>query len=512
MTVSVDEVLSQIGGYGKYQILMLMLVGFIDFGLSSFNVMIITFIAGEPTWECVSNSTVCNITGIVDTTSDDYNARCDMPRSEWKFSDTFTSTVTEFELVCDKSILQNVSSSLFWLGWLIGNLVFGHIADKIGRRKAILLGVFATSVVSWVIVWPRYLSVYIICRILTGVSCAGASMTSFVLLVEYSGVKHRSWAGTNIWYFGSVCFMFLSLLAYLIREWRYLMLYGACVSVLVLMSTWFLPESCRYLLVNNRHDEAVKQLEKVGRWNGKPMPKVELEEPKRVVHEKTDVRDLFYDKNVAKVTIASWITWFVCALVYYVVSYGAIYLGGNIYLNFFLVSLATVPSTFTSIVCMNKFGRRKAIVGGMVISAVASVIAVSIPSNRQHKGYTAGRIIMAMVCKYANDVSFNTAYIISSELFPTSVRSIGLGTSSACARIGSFLALYVVWLIRIHHLLPYAIVVALCVTAGFTCFKFLPETISKPTRESMEAVLEMGSKNVEELPLNENETQTEKRI
>ena len=95
MAVTVDEVLNQIGGYGKYQILMLQLVGFIEFGLGAFNVMIITFIAGEPTWECVSNSTVCNITGAVDTTSDDYNARCDMPRSEWKFSDTYTSTVTE---------------------------------------------------------------------------------------------------------------------------------------------------------------------------------------------------------------------------------------------------------------------------------------------------------------------------------------------------------------------------------------------------------------------------------
>ena len=64
-------------------------------------------------------------------------------------------------------------------------------------------------------------------------------MTSFVLLVEYSGVKHRSWAGSNIWYYGSVCFMFLSLLAYLIREWRYWMLYGACVSIPVVISSWY---------------------------------------------------------------------------------------------------------------------------------------------------------------------------------------------------------------------------------------------------------------------------------
>ena len=95
MAVSVDNVLKEIGGYSRYQILILQLVGFIEFATSSFHVMIITFIAGEPTWECVANSTVCNITGVVGTASDHYTARCDMPRSAWKFSDTFTSTVTE---------------------------------------------------------------------------------------------------------------------------------------------------------------------------------------------------------------------------------------------------------------------------------------------------------------------------------------------------------------------------------------------------------------------------------
>ena len=98
MAISVDDVLEELGGYGRYQILMLQLVGFIEFGLSAFNVMIITFIAGEPTWECVSNSTVCNITGTVGTTNDNYADRCDMPRSEWKFSNTFTSTVTEVSM------------------------------------------------------------------------------------------------------------------------------------------------------------------------------------------------------------------------------------------------------------------------------------------------------------------------------------------------------------------------------------------------------------------------------
>ena len=45
---------------------------------------------------------------------------------------------------------------------------------------------------------------------------------------------------------------------------------------------------------------------------------------------------------------------FCCALVYYTINYGSIYLGGNIYLSFFLVTLMILPSTFTSIICMNK--------------------------------------------------------------------------------------------------------------------------------------------------------------
>ena len=39
------------------------------------------------------------------------------------------------------------------------------------------------------------------------------------------------------------------------------------------------------------------------------MPKVELEIPKEIVSEKSDVRDLFYDKSVGKITVASWISW-----------------------------------------------------------------------------------------------------------------------------------------------------------------------------------------------------------
>lgn len=45
--------------------------------------------------------------------------------------------------------------------------------------------------------------------------------------------------------------------------------------------------------------------------------------------------------------------------------------------------------------------------------------------------------------------------------------------------------------IRIHDLLPYSIVAVLCGLAGFVCFSCLPETVNKPTPESLASVIEM---------------------
>ena len=43
--------------------------------------------------------------------------------------------------------------------------------------------------------------------------------------------------------------------------------------------------------------------------------------------------------------------------------------------------------------------------------------------------------------------AFDVLYILSSELFPTVVRNVGLGTCSACARAGSMLSPYIAQLV-----------------------------------------------------------------
>ena len=96
MSLTVDAVLEVIGGFEKYQMLLLFMFGYVAIALDSFPTMIVTFITAEPDWVCVQgNNSLCNFTQAITLTSDDYMARCDMPRENWTYVADFTSTVTE---------------------------------------------------------------------------------------------------------------------------------------------------------------------------------------------------------------------------------------------------------------------------------------------------------------------------------------------------------------------------------------------------------------------------------
>lgn len=97
MALTVDQILEKIGSLGKYQWLLLGMFGYGLIVAMVFPVLIVTFITAEPDWMCVkeSNNSICNFTEPIGLISDDYQARCDMPRDVWTYVDEFTSTVTE---------------------------------------------------------------------------------------------------------------------------------------------------------------------------------------------------------------------------------------------------------------------------------------------------------------------------------------------------------------------------------------------------------------------------------
>ncbi|XP_028411397.1 solute carrier family 22 member 16-like isoform X2 [Dendronephthya gigantea] len=483
MLLTVDEVLEGIGGHGRFQTIVFLCMTYVYMSMVAFHLMVIVFVCGEPNWECVENSTICNLTEAVSTVSEYYNRRCDMPRSEWKFVDTYTSTVTEYDLVCEDSILQSVVSSLFWAGWLVGNVVLGYISDKLGRQKANQLSVSLVFLSSWALIWPKKLWIFMFCRFITGFGSGGACMCAFIVIMEFSPSKQRGKVGTAMFFSGPVAYSLIALFAFLNRDWRCLMLFGATLGFPVMAFIWFVPETPRYLLVHGRLEEARAILKLIARWNKKQMPQEEIHVSQQATGEKGNFRDIFYNKTVSLLTITTWFLWLTVALTYYAVSYNAVYLGGNIYLSFFLNNIILFPANYLAIVAMKKIGRKNSVIFGLLIASVSNLITASIPGDRTDTGFTAGRITASMIAKGSISVSLCGIYLLGAEVFPTTVRNIAMGTASACGRIGSFVALYIIWLQRIHRYVPHVILGTMCLICGITCYILIPETKKATTPE-----------------------------
>lgn len=95
---TVDDVLEKIGSFGLYQIRLICLLSVLEWFVSGYQTLLMTFIAAEPGWRCVVNSTECTEPGAFSPKHDYYKSRCTMNRSEWEFTTEFTSIVTDVEL------------------------------------------------------------------------------------------------------------------------------------------------------------------------------------------------------------------------------------------------------------------------------------------------------------------------------------------------------------------------------------------------------------------------------
>ncbi|XP_046846762.1 solute carrier family 22 member 15-like [Xenia sp. Carnegie-2017] len=491
MTLSIDEVFQEIGEFHKFQWLMLTIIGYTVFATGTFPVMIVTFIAAEPNWQCVKgyNSSICNFNESIGLTSKYYKDRCDMPREAWTYVEGFTSTVTEYDLVCDKSILQSVAQSCYWVGALLGLLLGGYLSDKFGRRKIFISGIVSVTLATWIMIFPKSFELFIICRVLIGIGSGLYYNNSFVLLAEFTTAKYRAKIGIYSFLFWIAGLLVLALIGFLVPDWRYFLLVTACFAVPCLFISWFVPESMRWLQLHGRHEIARKQLEKVAHLNGKEMPSKDF----KICENRAKTgsfKHLFSNWKLVKITLINWNIWFSNALVYYGASYISVDIGGNRYLNFALTSLVELPSDLLCIVTANKFGRKKTVVVSLIMAFFASIISVLIPGN------TGARIILALLAKFFINMSFSGIYIWSTEMFPTCIRTMSLGSSSGAGRFGSFAASYIVWLIRVHRILPFGIMGIICLQAAILAM-FLPETKGKPTSEILDDMLQESTKKVQ---------------
>ncbi|KAL7388461.1 hypothetical protein ABVT39_014357 [Epinephelus coioides] len=508
-----DEILSLIGGFGKFQKILYVWICLPQIFLA-FHMLVSVFTGAVPPHLCRSSwpsagapaSSNFNFSHL-SAPGGQPDLSCSVPLNHsiavaldsghptgscqggWEYSEeTFQSTiVTEWDLVCDSASLNNVGSSIYMLGLLVGAVVFGSLADKYGRRIVILLNLAIQVIFGVGAAFAPNFYVYIALRFMIGTSISGVIMNAFVLGTEWTGSKQRMLAGIITDYFFGVGYILLAGVAYLIRDWRKLQLAISAPGFLFIFYIWVLPKSARWLMANDRQEEAWELIRKAAQMNGKPLTK-QLEicqvykiEEKSEEKKKYSFIDLVRTPKMRKHSLIVFYLWFANVLVYYGLSLNISDFGMNIYLTHMIFGLVEMPARTITLFTLNR-SRKISQLAFLAVGGTACLLTIFIPSD-----LSVIKTVLAMIGKFGITASLSIIYVYSAEVFPTIIRQNGIGIGSMCARIGGVLA-PMLYLLR--SISPHApmVLCGLCPLLGSVLTLLLPETANKPLPDTIEDV------------------------
>jgi putative MFS transporter len=352
-------------------------------------------------------------------------------------------------------------------GLLIGALVFSALSDRFGRKVIFqwVLFTYAFGTFLSAIAW-NYQSL-LVSRVVAGLGIGAEFPVAFALLAEYSPKRLRHVLVPIGALSYAVGWFFCALIStWLIPAfgWRAIYWIGVTPALLIIYVRRFLPESVRYLLLRGRDEEAgqiVKDLaQRAGmteldlvppapvRIEEKPGIRVQLSSLRLMVGTIVAVGFLYFANNIQNVGFSTWLP--------------SIFMqqGFTLTRSFKFTALILAVTPIGQVFAMwlqDKLPRKWAVLLLAVLSSAfflvfglsfeyKMAIGITVGANVGYQFFSQGIIVIL--------------YTLGSELFPTSVRSVGIGIVTATGRIGSILGPFVLGIFltfgtAIHQIIYY---------------------------------------------------------
>ncbi|XP_036618371.1 solute carrier family 22 member 10-like [Trichosurus vulpecula] len=418
----------------------------------------------------------------------------------------FTSSiVTEWDLVCDSWTLKSLSQSVFLAGILVGYPIWGYLSDRFGRKRMLPPSYLMLAVSSTGAAFAQSFPVYCCLRFLLGFLISGIILCGGTLVIEWTTSQHRPLVAVILSLCISLGYLFLGVLAYGLQEWRRLQLVVSAPFFAFFLTSWWLPESAGWLIVQNKYDDALKVLRKVAKTNGIKDKTLTVEALRSTVEMELDAAqtrytmlDLVHFPILRTRILCMSFAGFTTGMLFYGLSLDIQNLGSNIQMLQVLFGASAFLSSFVALFIMNSLGRQMIAVACLLLAGLFVLPGAFLSEEILRVVLAVLGISCIVIC-----ASCNAVY--STELLPTVVRYMCRGLILTGDQIGAVLAPLVNTLRHYIPALPQFIFAIIGISSSFVVFFFLPETKNKPMPDTIQDI-ECGHSREEARPREERDT------
>lgn len=400
----------------------------------------------------------------------------------------------EWDFVCGRRWMGAAAQTAYMFGVVAGSLIFGRLSDKFGRKTAFLWSGILQLIFGTSVAFATDYYTFIAIRFIYGIFGSGSYIAGFVLTMELVGPSKRTICGVMFQIMFAFGLMLLPAWGYLIGNNRFLLqiVYGLHAAVL-LPHFFLMDESPRWLWAQGRARESVAIVEKALKINNSTETvdtSVLVSHCKVTCAKYTDehsagTTDLFKTPRLLRKTLIICGCWFTNSVVYYGLSLNTGKLNGNPYFIMLLMAVVEFPSYILIMYFLDKVGHRALMSTMMILGGISCLVIVALPHGSPP---TTG---IVMIGKLFISGSYSIIYKYSAELFPTVVRSSGVGLGSMCASISGALTPLINLLDTLNPKIPTTTFGILALLTGLAT-TLLPETVGRNLPQSLEDGEEFG--------------------
>lgn len=413
------------------------------------------------------------------------------------------------------AFIHGVTVSSALIGCVIGGLLSGKIAGTFGRKKSLQLAAVLLAVSALLSAYPELLFfevgesglglliMFNIYRMIggIGVGLASAVTPMFISEMAPSGIRGRlvSWNQFAI-IFGMLVVYFVNYgIAFGETEtwiqdmgWRYMFASEAVPSLIFFLLLFLVPETPRYLALNNKDEKALSVLNRIYH---------SVDHSKKVLADIVSTRDRdLSEKKTPLFTFGKTVI-----IVGIMLSFFQQFIGINVALYYaprifedlgagadasmvqtVVMGLVNVIFTLIAIMYVDKFGRKPLLIIGSIGMAIG-MTGVSMLAGLNIIGISTLVFIIIYTASYM--MSWGPiVWVLLSEIFPNRVRGGAMAIAVAVQWFANFtITSFYPFMMEISSSMTYGFYALMCVLSGIFVWKFVPETKGK-TLEELETI------------------------